>query len=329
MERESLFSKISRFNRDITSNLPEDISFFKKIRVFFDFVVEWKFHGVYLLDYIQYGFYWKTKPERRKYFVHGRLIEMMQRANNPEHRYIFDQKPEFDKKFADFLQRDWIDTKDANLSDFIKFLDGKDTFFAKDPCGMFGLGVKKVSVSEIEDVEKCFEEYKKQNILCEESLNQCKEMSDFNDTSINSIRVVSFVRANGEVEIIGALLRIGRKGKIADNFHHMGIASYVDPKTGIVCTKGLDKNNDWHIFHPDSNTQIVGFQVPIWNEVVDTIKRAAKVVPDMRYIGWDVVITKDYKVELVEGNPGADPDAEQITTKEGRWPYYKQYLDEL
>lgn len=329
MKRESIFNKISRFNKDITANLPSNLSVFQRMKIFFDFAWEWKFHGVYLLDYIQYGFYWKTKPERRKYVVHGRLIEMMQKANNPAHRYIFDEKPEFDKAFADFLQRDWLDTKDAELSDFMKFLEGKDSFFAKDPCGMFGLGVKKYFVNEIKDIEKTFKELKKNKILCEESLSQCREMANFNDTSINSIRVVSFLRANGEVEIVGALLRVGRKGKIADNFHHMGIAAFVDPVTGVVCTRGLDKNNDAHVYHPDSKAQIVGFKIPIWDEVVDTIKRAAKVVPDMRYIGWDVVITKDNKVELVEGNPGADPDAEQITTREGRWPYYKKYLDEL
>ena len=57
--------------------------------------------------------------------------------------------------------------------------------------------------------------------------------------------------------------------------------------------------------------------------------KAANVVPDVRYIGWDVVITQDYRVALVEGNPGADPDAEQITTKEGRWPLYWEYLREI
>ena len=69
--------------------------------------------------------------------------------------------------------------------------------------------------------------------------------------------------------------------------------------------------------------------MPVWDDVLNTVKRAALLVSDMRYIGWDVVITQNYKVALVEGNSGADPDAEQITTREGRWPYYKRLLKEI
>ena len=66
---------------------------------------------------------------------------------------------------------------------------------------------------------------------------------------------------------------LGVKGRIADNFHHQGICAYIDPITGIVCTLGVDKNNDHHILHPDSKKKIVGFQIPIWEEVVDTVKK--------------------------------------------------------
>ncbi len=329
MAKETLLMKLKRFNEAVDNNISDKMSPLKRLATFLDFTYEYKVHEVYLLDYIQYGFYWKTKPERKKYVVHGKLIEMMKKCNSPEHRFIFDEKPEFDKAFSKFLHRDWLDFKYASYDDFVSFLQGKDTFFIKDPKGMFGKGVSKVLVSEIKDVKNYYEDLVKKQVLCEETLTQCKEMAEFNDTSINTLRVVSMVKKNGEVEIMGGLLRVGRQGRIADNFHHQGIAAFIDPKSGVVVTTGIDKDNIRHVYHPDSNKQIVGFNIPIWDEVIRTVEEAALVYADMRYIGWDVVIDKNYNVVLVEGNPGADPDAEQITTKEGRWPLYKRIIDEL
>ncbi|MCI8666531.1 MAG: hexapeptide transferase [Dorea sp.] len=326
---ETISQKCKRLFHEIEVNIDPKASLVKKVLILVDFAVEYQFHGAYLLDYIQYDFYSKKRHEREKYVVHGKLLEMMRVCNNPKHRYIFDQKPEFNTAFARYLKRDWIDVKKKSYDDFSKFVNTKDSFFAKQPDGMFGTGVEKVFVKDIIDLHKLYADYCHREILCEETLTQCKEMMEFNATSINTLRVVSMVKADGKVEIMGGLLRVGRKGRIADNFHHHGICAFIDPVTGIVCTPGVDKNHDCHIIHPDSKKKIVGFQIPIWKEVVDAIKNAALEFPDMRYIGWDAVITKDYEVALIEGNPGADPDAEQITTKEGRWPYYEKHLKNI
>ena len=325
---ESLLEKIKRFNSTVTEKIDKDMTLFRKVKLFFDFLYEYKFNGTYLQDYIQYGFIYKTSVERKRYIVFGKLLEMMKICNNPKNRYIFDQKNIFDQYFSKYLCRTYLDTKKATFEEFANFIHNKDNFFAKQPNGMFGTGVEKVFIKNISDCKKLYDEYKKQGILCEETLTQCKEMREFNDTSINTLRIVTLRDIHGDVHIMGGLLRVGRKGKIADNFHHMGIAAYLDP-IGIVCTTGVDKNNHRYIVHPDSRKVIVGFRIPIWDKVCATVKEAAQVVPDVRYIGWDVVITEDYNVALVEGNPGADPDAEQITTKEGRWPLYNKYLLEI
>lgn len=329
MEKETLFHKYKRFDKAVKQNISENISLMQKLYLFLDFIIEYKFYGTHLLDYIQYEFYTKRKVERRKYVVHGKLLELIHTCNDAENRHFFDRKTDFDRVFSDYLQREWLDAGAADFKEFEKFLKNKEDFFVKQPDGMFGTGVEKVYIKDIQSKEKFFENLKKKKALCEETLTQCKEMKEFNDTSINTLRVVSLVQANGKVKIMGGLLRVGRKGKIADNFHHQGICAFIEPSTGIVSTTGVDKNNKRYVIHPDSGKKIVGFEVPIWNEIVKIVKQAALVVPNMRYVGWDVVITEDYKVALVEGNSGADPDAEQITTKEGRWPYYEMYLREI
>jgi hypothetical protein len=56
---------------------------------------------------------------------------------------------------------------------------------------------------------------------------------------------------------------------------------------------------------------MLGFVVPNYDIAVDAVKRAAKVVPDVRYIGWDVAITPE-GCELIEANHDADPNFHQL-----------------
>jgi hypothetical protein len=49
---------------------------------------------------------------------------------------------------------------------------------------------------------------------------------------------------------------------------------------------------------------IPDFQLPMVPELYEFIDRVARVVPQVQYVGWDVVIGEDGPV-LVEGNWGA------------------------
>ena len=51
-----------------------------------------------------------------------------------------------------------------------------------------------------------------------------------------------------------------------------------------------------------------GFKIPQWEACVELVKEAALVVPEVRYIAWDVCITENYGPLLIEGNayPGQD-----------------------
>ena len=75
----------------------------------------------------------------------------------------------------------------------------------------------------------------------------------------------------------------------------------IDEKTGIIKFPAMDKKKNIYYEHPMTKTKIVGFKIPKYKEAIKLVKIAAKVIPEIRYVGWDIAITKDGPV-IMEGN---------------------------
>ena len=235
----------------------------------------------------------------------------------------------FNQEFKDYLGRDWLDTKVCSKEEFYSFCKRNSTLFCKSPDGMFGKGIDIIHLANVSDLDRFYDTCKKNKILLEEVLEQDCELAAFNNTAVNTIRVVTLICADDSVSIMAAVIRLSRKGKFADNFLHDGIASLIDVETGIVNTTGVDRKWNRYTIHPDSRKPIVGFQIPRWFEVVDMVKKAARVHPEVRYVGWDVTIKSSGEIVLIEGNPGADPDVTLIEDQVGKWPLYEPLLFEI
>ena len=92
-----------------------------------------------------------------------------------------------------------------------------------------------------------------------------------------------------------------------DNFNSGGMVAPIDVKTGIVSDRAIDKKKNLYEVHPATGNIIKGFKFPDWEEALKMCKEAAKVVPEMAYIGWDVAFSDKGPV-FVEANefPGHD-----------------------
>lgn len=143
--------------------------------------------------------------------------------------------------------------------------------------------------------------------LFEAFINQHIVMQNLNPLSVNTIRIVTFLTKDGEVEIWGALLRIGNN-KNVDNFDAGGISAPVDIKTGKVCTPGIKKDpfdNSNYYYHPITNEPIMNLVIPFWDNVIEMTKSIALLNKDIRTVGWDVAITAEGPV-FIEGNDNWD-----------------------
>ena len=140
----------------------------------------------------------------------------------------------------------------------------------------------------------------------EEVITQHPAVAAIYPGSINTVRMVTIRGKSGKVYLVTAMFRIGN-GKFVDNFNSGGMVAPMDPVTGTVIDRALDKQKNLYENHPATGTPIKGFTFPHWDRAVELVTQAAQVIPEVGYVGWDVCFTPDGPC-LVEGNqfPGHD-----------------------
>lgn len=107
------------------------------------------------------------------------------------------------------------------------------------------------------------------------------------------------------------------------------MAGTVDIENGVINAPAIDRIFKRYLFHPDSKKQIIGYRIPCWDKVIELVVQAANVIPDVRYVGWDIAIDSNNNIQIIEGNFGADPDVTQMPCREGKWVDFKCELTKI
>ncbi len=324
----SVKGRVEKIKAYIRDYMPEANSFIKFV-IFLDVVWACEFYGGAIDDYFRYHFFLRSHADRKNFIVWKKRKRIINTCNHKEDRDIFNTKSRFNKTFAAFVGREWLNTMECSFEDFAAFISRNKRFFVKPVAGSFGWGVRVQEVTDIEDLPGLYHSLRQERVLVEEIIEQWAEMAEFNPTSVNTLRIVTLLGTDGTVKVMTATLRCGNGDKCADNFHHNGIASIIDIPTGIVTSTGVDMESRRFILHPVSGKPIIGFKVPFWDRILATVAAAAQVVPTVRYVGWDVALGKDGRVIIIEGNSAADPDVTQMPDQVGKWPLYKQELRKI
>ena len=257
----------------------------------------------------------------------------LQTINPKEYWHLLDNKSEFNAKYEKYINRGWIAPLKDNEEKVLEWLKTRDVIIAKPENQCSGYGIKKINVKEYEGKEKELYQYLLENdiTLLEEVIEQSEEMNAIYPNSVNTVRVVTIIDPDGKPEVLACAMRIGANNSYVDNFNQGGLVITVDRETGITNNVAVNIDGKEFTHHPDTNAKIANIKVPRWEEVIATCKEAALVVPEVRYVGWDVAITKD-KITLIEGNqiPGYDlyQMPQHMVNKTGILPRCKEILRE-
>lgn len=278
-------------------------------------------------DYQEFEFYNLNRNQRKTYLTRGKNNQIIKKFNDKSKFYLIDNKFEFYKGYKEFIKRDWILIDGKNFDEFEKFLETNKTAIVKPVDGEGGKGVAKIECKNLDENKKTYEDLvkNKQNIV-EQCIKQHKELNELYESSVNSLRMFTFYK-EGTVYFLQAILKIGNGG-IVDNFSSGGMYAYVD-ENGYVYTEAIDRADNIFPEHPISKHKIVGFKVPMFEGAVDLVKEAAKVIPEVRYVGWDVAISEEGPI-IIEGNcfPGVFQAKPSLTKdKVGLVPKYNEVMN--
>lgn len=277
-------------------------------------------------DYQEFEFYNLNKEQRETYLTRGKNNEIIKKFNDKSKFYIFDNKEEMYKIYNKFLKSQWMVLNENNYNDFLDFFKQNKVIIVKPIDGEGGKGIEKYEYINDEESKIVYSSllFKKQ-LLVEQCIKQHPDMNKLYNKSVNTLRMFTFYK-DGQAYFLQAILKVGNGG-VVDNFSSGGMYTYVDDE-GTVYAEAIDQMDNKYYKHPISNETIVGFKVPMFKEAVSMVKEAAKVVPEMGYIGWDVAISEDGPV-LVEGNcyPGVfQVKPSLVEKKEGIIPKYNKVM---
>ena len=303
-----------------------------RIRLFCDMVLcGFRYEAGYK-DYELCAFYELTDAQRATYVTRGINNRIVRLLNDPKYTYCMKDKQVFNRIYAPFLHRAWMDMTSASLEDFIAFMNGRDQVITKPTAASCGHGVEILRRSSFGDLRQMFSHLQVIHAgLVEEVIVQHPQVASIYPHSVNTYRIVTVLR-NGFAHVIYGFIRIGNGGQSVDNINAGGMAAPIDIDTGVIRYAAYDKNGHCYDVHPATGQPIVGILLPYWKDAVEMCLSAAQVIPQLGYIGWDIAVTENGP-QLIEGNefPGHDilQMPPHVPDKIGMLPKFRQVLPEL
>jgi hypothetical protein len=145
-------------------------------------------------------------------------------------------------------------------------------------------------------------------------------LSCFGTDVLHTIRFITILE--GDVRIVHAALKIGTGVTPMDNTMKGNSVAGIDLATGVL-RPGFAMDTSGQIavpvpadVHPVTKSRIGGHQLPLWDETLEMLKRAAPHFHTLSVLTWDVAIT-DRGPVVIEANTNPDLFLTQMANDEG------------
>jgi hypothetical protein len=156
-------------------------------------------------------------------------------------------------------------------------------------------------------------------VLIERRLEQGAFWRAMFPDSANTIRLLTLWTPGEPAPFIArAVQRIGTADTVpTDNWSGGGISAPVDLASGILGEGRMHplkgkRAQQRFTRHPDTGALIAGAVLPGWEQVTDTVLRAAASVPFNRMAGWDILVDAEGVPVILEANGNSDVNLLQV-----------------
>lgn len=289
--------------------------------VLIDYIISNLCYGFNTEDYFVIGNgYTLSRYEKKRFYSLKRAFWFQKKVNNPEYSHFLENKAEALELFKDLVQRNWLYAPKSSFEDFMAFVKKTPVFIAKPVGGMCGDGIEKHSVSEDseEDLRTLYNRLVSKDMLLEECLRAHDDIY-LGTKALSTIRIFTMIDMNGDVRVLKAKYRVGIGDSITDTVDGCSVHYPISVEHGIIEGPGVNEYlKKFYYYHPGCDKLVVGMKIPMWNRVLEVITKAAKKIPQVRYIGWDIAITNN-SVEIIEGNHNPHQSTFELMGVERLW----------
>lgn len=308
----------------IAKTYANDIHLEKSIdraKVIIDYIISNLCYSFSPQDYFIIGNgYTLSKYEKKRFFTFKRSKQLQKKVNNSQYIHLLENKAKALFLFKDLVSRSWLYVPQSSFGEFLNFVKVTPIFIAKPVGGMCGNGIEKHSVDRTseEELKVLYDHLVTDDMLIEECL-KAHDNIFLQTAALSTFRIYTMIDKKGNVHILKAKYRVGTGNAITDTA--TGCIAYpISIKYGIIEGPGINEvlNSNNYYYHPGCDKLVVGMEIPMWDRALEVVIKAAKMIPQVRYIGWDVAITNN-SVEIIEGNHNPYHGTFEIMGMERLW----------
>lgn len=248
--------------------------------------------------------------------------EMIGRFNNFPMKDAYADKNVAEELFPDVIQPKtfvkninyhfYANGKAISRDEALAICNNLDDAIVKPSLKTRGEGVCRIQVKDGitnrngKTIAQLFDEYKRDFII-QTVVHQHERMAALNPASVNTIRLLTY-RKDMDVKLIYAVIRIGRAGQVIDNESAGGISTLINAD-GTLGKYAFGAPGYDLVEKTDCGVTLEGYQIPSFNEVVETAKRLHFNLPHFNIAAWDFAVGENGEPIFIEWN--ADPDLSQ------------------
>ncbi len=270
-------------------------------------------------EYARFRFFEKNRVERDTYLSDIDVVMFFKwgEGNNilPNNKY------ERYSMFQPYFHRDVIRItfpfSEKDYQELRRFISDKQSIILKPLQGTQGHGIQKIDTKDIIDLNSS-SKIGEGEYLAEELIVQGEELAQFHPSSVNTVRLVTGRGKEGQIEILFALLRVGKGGSLVDNVGSGGLVSLIDLDSGAVCTDAFC-GTERYSTHPDTGSVFKGSIIPSWDELCATGIEMHQTYPGQKVFGFDFAWTNS-GWDVVEVNPAPSFASYQSLLQKGCRP---------
>lgn len=153
---------------------------------------------------------------------------------------------------------------------------------------------------------------------------QYPDLAAFHPASVNTLRLMTYLRPTGEALCLSATLRMGAGGSCVDNVSSGGCSCGVR-MDGTLQERGCSGDNRLIEAHPEGRA-FAGCHVPSFEAALRQTLRLHRTLPQFALLAWDIAIDAEGEPVLIEFNDGnASIDFIQINNG----PLFGSYTEEV